>query len=344
MKVVKYPEPFMAEIVESKTPVINPDQALAKSLASNVSAGTELAFYKGIAPQLNYKANQQGLWQSQKNNITYPMQSDDPGCWWMGYGCVAEIIEVGSEVKDLKVGDKVFTHQTHKDYQVIGGDYYKLPPEITPEHGAFTMLVEICFTGTLDARINLMDNVVIFGMGTVGLLLLQMCKLSGAQVIAVDYIDERLKLAEKLGASKVINPQTDGDIAVTVCEYLGSKADKVIEASGNVNALNDAVRCCRLDGEVTVLSFYTQPPASLNLGREFHHNRVKIRSSQIGGIDPVLSNQYDWTSRGKTAVKLLEKLDIESLISCRTSFEDYPEILADLTENPSKYQSVIIKY
>ena len=345
MRVLKYSEPLKAEIVEVEIPAIEPHQSLAKSIVTNVSAGTEMAFYRGTAPQLNNKKNPaNGLWKKAENSITYPMSSTDPGCWWMGYACVAEIVETGSEVKDLKVGNVVFTHQGHKEFQIIEQDYYKLSGNMKPEHASLTMLTEICLNGILDTNIKLMDNIVVIGMGTLGQLLLQMCKLSGAFVIAVDFIDERLKLSSKLGADKIINPSTDGDLAENVFECLGHGADSVIEVSGNSGALPDAVRCVRKDGQITVLSFYQDPPSTFEMGREFHHNRTIIRSSQIGAINPALTNRYDRARLGQTALKLLEKMDVGSLISHRCAFADYPEMIKVIAENPSQCQSVVLSY
>ena len=344
MKILRYPEALKAEIVETETPGINENQALAKSIVCNVSAGTELAFYRGVSPQLNSKAGETGLWESAPGNLGYPMQSNNPGCWWMGYACVAEVVEVGRQVDNLKVGDIVFTGQGHKEYQVINDNFLKLPEGVGPEAAAFLTLTQIAFNGILDAHIKLMDNVVILGMGTIGQLLLQMAKMSGCNVIAVDLVDKRLDLASKLGADLIVNPGRDGDTAQNVLKFFGRGADAVLEVTGNSKALHDAVRCVCKDGQVTVLSFYQQPPANFEMGREFHHNRVTIRSSQIGGIDPKLRHHYDRSRRAETSLKLIEKMDVESLISHRCQFEDYPKMLEVIDKHPENCQSVIIKY
>ncbi len=344
MKVLRYIIPNQAEIAEVAKPKIGANQALAKSIVTNVSAGTEMAFYKGTAPQINSNIRADGLWEDAPNNVTYPMQSSDPGVWWMGYACVAKVEEIGSEVRNLQVGDIIFTPQGHKEYQVIEDNYYKLPANIKPEHASFITLTEITFNGILDSKIKLMDNILIIGMGTLGQLLLQMCKLSGAYVIAVDYIDNRLNLASKLGADVTVNSKKEGDLGERVISILGSGADTVIEVTGNSKALPDAVRCVRKEGQVTVLSFYQNPPDTFNMGREFHHNRVTIRSSQIGGIDPAISCQYDRARRAESAIKLLQKMNIDALISHRCKFEDYPEMLKTMANNPSNCQSVIIEY
>lgn len=344
MRALCYPQPNEAKIVDVPTPTIEANQALAKTIVCNVSAGTELSFYKGTAPQLHFKPDKYGLWEPSRDAVRYPMQSNQPGCWWMGYASVAEIMEVGKDITDLKPDDVVFTHQSHKDYQVIGADYLKVSETLAPRHACFAMLAEIAFNGILDAHLHLMDNVVIFGMGTLGQLTVQMAKMSGANVIAVDFIENRLKLAQKLGADKIIQPEKDGDVARNVVEWLGDGADAVIEISGNSRALSDAVRCVRKEGQVTVVSFYQNPPANFEMGREFHHKRVRIRSSQIAGIDPSLTHQYTRPKRSATALKLLEKMQVEPLISHTCLFNDYPRVLKELAENTSEFQSIVIDY
>ena len=345
-KVLRYPQARQAEIIEVEVPAIKEHQALGKTIVSNVSAGTEMAFYRGSAPQLNSRMRPDGLWEEAVGNIGYPMQSDGPGVWWMGYAAVSEIVEVGKSVSDLKVGDIVFTFGSHKEYQIIEGGYFKVEGKLSAEQASFTALTDIVFNGILDSGVKLMDNVVIIGMGTLGQLALQMCKLSGAYVIVSDFLDNRLKLASQLGADVAINPKVSGGLAENVIKELGGeRADSVIEVTGNSKALAEAVRCVRNDGQVTVLSFYQSPPDNFQPGREFHHNRVIIRSSQTGGINPSLSHQYfDRAKRTRTAMKLIEKLDVDSLISHKCKIDEYPEMLKMIDENPSMCQSVIIEY
>ncbi len=345
LKVLKYSGPRQAEIVESEIASLKDNQALAKTIVSNVSAGTEMAFYRGTAPQLNSRMRDDGLWEDVPGAISYPMQSDGEGVWWMGYAAVSEIIEVGGEMNDLKVGDIVFTYGAHKEYQIIeAGGYFKVPEYLTPEQASFTTLTEIAFNSILDSAIKLMDNVVIIGLGTLGQLSLQMCKLSGAQVISADFLDNRLRLASQLGADNIINPKTAGDLAENVIKIFGERADIVIEVTGNSKALADAVRCVRNEGQVTVVSFYQSPP-DIQMGREFHHNRIVIRSSQIGGINPVLRAQYDnRAKRARTAMNLIGKMNVDALISHKCKFDEYPKMLKTIDENPSDCQSVIIEY
>ncbi len=57
------------------------------------------------------------------------------------------------------------------------------------------------------------------------------------------------------------------------------------------------------------------------MGQEFHHNRVVIRSSQIGGVAPELSYQFTGGERSDNAMKLLRQIDVAQLISHRCSLK-----------------------
>lgn len=346
MRVLQYTKPREAAIVDKTTPRIGEDQALGRNLVSNVSAGTEMAFYRGTAPQINSTMRSDGLWEDRENSLAYPMASSDPDCWWMGYASVVEIVEVGAGFGGgLKVGDIVFTPQGHKEFHLIEeGNYQKVPKGLAPEVASFKTLTEIAYNGFLDAKIKLLDNVVLFGMGTIGQLLVQMCKMAGANVVAVDVLDSRLELAAANGADVVVNPLKCERVASAVFEAFGGPADAVVEVSGNSSVLNEAVCCVKKDGQVTVLSFYQDPPANFMMGREFHHNRVVVRSSQIGGISPGISHQFGGGERSANAMALLGKMDVSSLITHRCSFGDYPDVIKTIDENPAETLSVVIEY
>lgn len=342
--VLRYQSPREAEIIESSTPVAKGKFSVARSLASSVSAGTEMGFYRGTAPQINATSDGHGLFKSAPSNITYPMQSDGAGVWWMGYSAVGQITDIGPEETSLCIGDRVWMQAGHRS-TLISDAFVKLPANINIEHATLIALIEIAFNGMLDARVKLLDEVVIIGMGTLGQLLVQMCKKSGAHVTAIDYLDSRLDLAKRFGADVVFNPSKQGDVGEFVQQQTnGRGTDVVIEVSGNINALPDAVRCCGIDGTVTVLSFYQAAAESLQLGQEFHHKRISLRSSQIGHLNPAFSTTYNRQRRLDQVLKLLPMLELEPLISHRVDFVDLPDALNMIDKTPSVCQAVVVQY
>ena len=345
MNVLKYNAPRQAAIVSVSTPEPNAGHVLCRSIYCSISAGTEMGFYRGTAPQLNARGDSHNNFSDSPGAITYPMQANEPGVWWMGYANVSQVVKTGANVEKLKVGDVVFTQRGHCDYQLIGeNDAVKLPAGTNPEHASLLALIEIAFNGILDAGIRLTETVVVFGLGPVGQLVLQMAKLSGARVIAIDALPKRLELAKISGADLVLNFK-ETDVVKAINEFTGERgADVVVEVSGNIAALTTATKACCYNGRLIVVSFYQQGADSLFLGKEFHHKRLRLISSQICGLCPDLGQAWDSGRRRQAAVALLSKLQLEPLISSRVPFSALPDTLATIDRDPSSCNAVIIKY
>jgi len=344
-QVLRYDAARDASIVSGEMPTPGPDDIVAASICCSVSAGTELPFYRGNAVLMNARI-EDGLYVDAPGAICFPMQSDKPDYWHMGYANVARIGAVGGAVEGFKPGDIVFHQAPHMSHHVQSPDLcLKLPGDVDPHHAALLILVDVAFNAILDAKVKLMDNVVVIGLGTIGLLIAQLAKLSGATVWVSDLLDVRLALAEQLGADRTVNPSRDGDLGQLVRNAMPGGADVVFEVSGNPAALTDATRVVRKEGVVSIVSYYQQPPAALQMGREFHSNRIRFQSSSKGGILPELTHQYDRPRRSATSLELIRsRLQIEPLISHRVPFAEYPGALKTIDANPSACQAVVITY
>jgi S-(hydroxymethyl)glutathione dehydrogenase/alcohol dehydrogenase len=89
-------------------------------------------------------------------------------------------------------------------------------------------------------------NVVVFGLGGIGLNVIQACRMVGAnQIIGVDINPKKRPLAEKLGMTHFVNPQEiDGDVVPYLVELTNGGADYSFECIGNVNVMRQALECC----------------------------------------------------------------------------------------------------
>lgn len=170
--------------------------------------------------------------------------------------------------------------------------------------------------GVLDADIRLDDTAVVFGQGVVGLLVTQFLRRTAARrVIAVDPLPGRRELALRLGADEALDPAA-GDVALAVRERTeGRGADVVIEVSGSSGALQEAVRTAAPDTTVVAMSWYGGSGEALRLGDEFHHNRVTIKSSQVGGIAPGLGATHSLARRARQVAGWFGELELEALLS-----------------------------
>jgi threonine dehydrogenase-like Zn-dependent dehydrogenase len=124
---------------------------------------------------------------------------------------------------------------------------------------------------------------IVFGAGPVGLITAQIARAEGAEVVVVDRIPARLRIASGLGLEIMI---ADGsDVAAALKRRFGSDGIAVAwECSGSTAALHEAVRVVRRQGLVVAVGFYQGEARGLMLGDEFHHNGVRIVCGQIGNL------------------------------------------------------------
>jgi len=100
------------------------------------------------------------------------------------------------------------------------------------------------------------DNIAaIFGLGKLVLLIAQVAKLKGLELIAVDGSEKKLALSKIYGASHVINRLETKDIPKAIQDLTNNLgADIVIDTSGNPDALKDIVPSCRIRGKLHMKS------------------------------------------------------------------------------------------
>ncbi|RLE06633.1 alcohol dehydrogenase, partial [Candidatus Aerophobetes bacterium] len=107
-----------------------------------------------------------------------------------------------------------------------------------------------CVHGIDLAGIKTGHSVVVLGAGPIGLLILQLAKISGAdKIIATDMVEKRRELATQLGADLALDP-TRADIEKEVEEFLGGKPEVVIEAIGNPKTQSESLNLVRPGGTV----------------------------------------------------------------------------------------------
>jgi threonine dehydrogenase-like Zn-dependent dehydrogenase len=265
--------------------------------------------YRGSAPQWQqHQAAGSTLFGHGEPEWSYPLI--------YGYANVGTIEEVGHRVVGLCPGDVVFSYRPHCSWVTAPANEV-VPLPVLPDlrRGVFLANLNTALNGLLDAHPSIGDVVVISGLGVIGLLLTRLARRCGvAQVIGIDRMARRRELALDAGADVTFQPSEP--VAELIRERTsGRGADLVIEASGAAPALNEAIRMVGFGGLVVTLSWYRGTFEGLNLSSEFHHNRIRIKSSQVGAINPDLGPLWSTDRRMELALELITQLPLEQYVT-----------------------------
>jgi S-(hydroxymethyl)glutathione dehydrogenase/alcohol dehydrogenase len=105
------------------------------------------------------------------------------------------------------------------------------------------------------AKVEPGSRVVVFGLGGIGLNVVQGARMVGAsQIIGVDVNPARRALGEKFGMTDFVNPrEISGDLVAHLVELTGGGADYSFECVGNVKLMRQALECCHKGWGVSVI-------------------------------------------------------------------------------------------
>ncbi len=146
-------------------------------------------------------------------------------------------------------------------FAIVEHNTQELPSNLTFEEAAVTEPLACVLHGSKKAGIEPGDTVVVIGSGPIGILHVQVAKILGAcKVMVVDHVDERLRIAERLGADYTINPSRVEPAKRIRDITSGLGADVVIEAVGLPQTWEQALKFVGKGG--TVLEFGGCPPGT----------------------------------------------------------------------------------
>lgn len=309
-------------------PPLAPDEVRIRTLYSGISAGTELSQYRGTNPFMHRRWDEASRLFVDAGTPSWPYPVRN-----LGYEEVGEIEAVGSAVDNLRPGQYVFGTWGHRTHHVARSDYARdrlLPTGADPRIGIFSHIGAVALNGVHDAGIRMGDLVVVFGLGVPGQIVMQAARASGATVIGVDPVKERRETAMSLGADRVLDP-TNGSIAETIKGETGGRgADICIEVSGAAPALAEAIRTVAYSSRVVAMGFFQGEARGLQLGEEFHHNRIELICSQISGVSPSASHRWSKLRLWQSAIRLQHegRLKLLPLITHAMKYEEAPALFS----------------
>ncbi len=328
MVLYKFGEPLKMD--EVKTPKIGSDEVLVRVKACGV-CHTDLKIYSGEVP-----------------TVTLPHI--------MGHEVAGDVVEVGERVENLKEGDSVVLYP----YITCGNCYYcrisrenicenlftlgRIGFEVNggfaeyvriPARNAFKFSEKLSYEKVAvlpdavvapfraiqkQGRVKAGDDVVIIGLGGLGIHGVQIAKALGARVLAVDILDEKVRLAEEFGADVAVNVAKTGFISAVKKFTDGKGADVVVDFVGNSKTLKQGFESLKNGGKLVIVGYeygvdFQIPPSRVvyydleiagSRGGTRQDLADVIKLTEMGKIKPVVSQVLSLGDANK-ALELLKE-------------------------------------
>ncbi len=271
----------------------------------------------------------------------------------LGHEFAGEVTEIGSKVTDIKVGDRVCVDPNKlcnhcyycksglgnfcdnmigigttvnggfAEYCVVPeGQAYTIADSISYEEAAMTEPVSCCLHGIDLCDINCGDTVAVIGGGMIGMIMLQLAKLKGAnELILIEPVEEKRIMAQSLGADLVIDPYQE-DVNMVLQKNNINRINTVIECVGNLKTLKMAIDIAGKKSTVMMFGL-TKPDEKLSIYPfEMFRKEITLKASFI--------NPY--TQRRALSLIELKKIDVKSMIYGLVSLDE----LSDILKNPER--------
>ena len=335
-------------------PTPGPGQILVRIQTTQVSAGSEI---NGVRRRRNASPTEQQSFVSTG----------------LGYTAVGVIEAIGSQISDYVVGERVLCSGNHGTHWLVTPDkalaqtaisqefqIEKLPDNISDTDACFAVMGDIALHGVRLAQLQIGESVAIHGLGVIGLLAVQLCRLSGAHpIIAVDLVEERLALARDLGADHIIHAANE-DVVVAIRDLTtlpwrwrgalpgleqGVGAAVQLHTTSFIGNYPIMIKAAADRGRI-ILVGATSGTVSIE-SNELFRREITLRGSyQTGMID---SHPYwPWTrARNRTTILDLisrEQLQVEPLVSHVVPYTVAPDLYERMMMGGQGWMSVFFNW
>lgn len=346
------------ELIEVPTPSIEAGHILIKTTKSLISLGTEKMLVEFGQSSLISKAKKQpdkvkmvldkikseGLIptiKSVKNKLDQPIP--------LGYCNVGKVVEVGSDVKNFKIGDRVASNGPHAEFVLAPENLCaNIPKNVSDEEASFTVVASIGLQSIRLLNPTYGENIVVIGLGLIGLLTAEMLMSNGCNVIGYDLDDKKVNLAKSKGV-KAFNPISEGDITEFILRNtnnIGADGVIITASSKNGTIISDAANMSRKRGKIILVGV-----VDLNLVRsEFYEKELTFQVSCSYGPGrydnnyELKGNDYPlpfvrWTEKRNFETVLdsisNSRLKVKDLITEIVELNNYDEVYSNISSSKS---------
>lgn len=250
-------------LADVPVPALSAGHNLIKTSTTLVSAGTERMLVEFGKSNLLQKARSQPdkvkmvVEKAKTDGVFATLDAvksklDQPLA--LGYCNVGTIIEAKAE--GFAEGDRVVSNGKHAEFVSVPKNLCAhVPDNVSDEAASFTVLAAIGLQGIRLVNPTLGETVVVIGLGTIGLLTVQMLRAQGCRVLGVDFDPLRLELARSFGA-ETVNPGSGEDVLSKAAQFsrgAGIDAAIITAATPSNEPMAQAANMCRKRGRIVLV-------------------------------------------------------------------------------------------
>lgn len=328
---IVFPEAQKAVIENRGIPKPKAGEVLLKTSCSLISTGTEMTAFSGKYPKGS-------VWEK-----VFPF----PHC--PGYSNVGVVIEVGEGVDKKLIGGKFASMSRHAAFVTSPLErLFPVPAEIPDAQAAFYNIAAIVMNGVRRSGIKWGESTVVFGLGLLGHLTTQFCRIAGAApVFAIDPSEYRRNILPDSSSIIKLNPKTDHVNDEIMTGTRSRMCDVAFEVTGIADLIPGEFAALHNQGRFVVLSS-TREKVSF----DFHDLCNRTSHTIIGAHNmshpkyETLENPWTISRHVELFYDLIERqeLDIQRLITQEITPEKAPDIYSSLYADRSEYMGVIINW
>ena len=291
--------PSIGEIREKAVPPPGPGERRVRALASGISRGTEATVFAGRVPPSQYEAMRAPLMGG-----AFPFEVK------YGYAVVGRADD----------GARVFVLHPHQDDFVAPTAMCVPVPDAVPTARAVLAAnMETALNICWDASPLAGERMLVVGAGVVGLLAAALlARVPAARVTVVDIDPSRAALADAFGCDFATPATAPAD------------QELIVHASGSEDGLRLALDRAAFEGRIVEASWFADRMPALPLGEAFHARRLRLISSQVGGIAAPMRGRRTHRERLATALSLLADPQFDALLEPAVDFGDLPAAMRHL--------------
>jgi predicted dehydrogenase/threonine dehydrogenase-like Zn-dependent dehydrogenase len=356
-------------IEEVPVPTAREGQALVKTEASLVSAGTERMVVEfaekslvgkarsrpDLVKQVIDKARREGVVntaQAAFNRLDQPMA--------LGYSSAGTIIALGKNMSGFKVGQRVACagggYAVHAEYNVVPRNLLiPLAKNVDFESAAFTTLGAISLHGFRLAEPQIGENVAVIGMGLLGLLTAQIATAAGCNVLGIEVDPTRIALASSLGLQAVRRDKAvDSSVAFTanrgfdvILICADTPSNDPVELAGVIARDRARVVATGAVGLSFPRKVYYEKEISFINSRSYGPGRYDLAYEEQGTDYPLGYVRWTEGRNFEAIVDLMGKgqLQVKPLITHRFSIEQATQAYEVITgKKKEKFLGVLLTY